>query len=526
MGKKSKKKRSAADVRMAETPSAPRSDPMEATEPATEDSRGPISRLEAMAAEGGYGGQVANMFAKMMTAHAAHERGDYAAYEAAQAAYGQAAQSFPGLRDTPGVRAAAGEDMSGTPGYILGRYTDCEKAKKYVELMMAPGGESVLMGEAGMWTGTIGEHNLMWCDASALEVIAAVSGLYKLVHDGASRHVAASMVMRPESFGTVCMFLAYTPQICHEDEEHEDGFEQVDMKDPEGDPWYGEDKPDLSPGQGHLAYVKVMERALGLIRAVVAHAELGAAALAALRASSHFDAFVSRLIELSEPHTPRSKNGRWPVQFPRSPLPQVALELLLVVCGGRQADVSDGLSRTKYSMIDDPWKPTSGTAIGMDVFALVLERAAALGVRGDEHASDVMVMSFAAVGSHVSKEMVAKLPFASAHRVITDLAPKVAAAEAKAAAASLAACKHFLGKFVTIKGLVGRPELNTRRGLLTGFNAEKGRYQVSLEALPVPGLEFDGALLIKPDNLDVEMMHIGTGETLRPANRSPTDQHF
>ena len=59
MGKKSKKKRSAADVRMAETPSAPRSDPMEATEPATEDSRGPISRLEAMAAEGGYGGQVA-----------------------------------------------------------------------------------------------------------------------------------------------------------------------------------------------------------------------------------------------------------------------------------------------------------------------------------------------------------------------------------------------------------------------------------------------------------------------------------
>ena len=56
MGKKSKKKRSAADVRMAETPSAPHSDPMEATEPATEDSRGPISRLEAMAAEGGYGG--------------------------------------------------------------------------------------------------------------------------------------------------------------------------------------------------------------------------------------------------------------------------------------------------------------------------------------------------------------------------------------------------------------------------------------------------------------------------------------
>ena len=46
---------------------------------------------------------------------------------------------------------------------------------------------------------------------------------------------------------------------------------------------------------------------------------------------------------------------------------------------------------------------------------------------------------------------------------------------------------------------------NTRRGLATGFNEEKGRYQVSLEAVPVPGLEFDCALLIKPDNLNVEV---------------------
>ena len=36
----------------------------------------------------------------------AHERGDYAAYMEAQAAYGQAAQSFPGLRDTPRLETA------------------------------------------------------------------------------------------------------------------------------------------------------------------------------------------------------------------------------------------------------------------------------------------------------------------------------------------------------------------------------------------------------------------------------------
>ena len=334
---------------------------------------------------------------------------------------------------------------------------------------------------------------------------------------------ALSMVMRPESFGTVCMFLAYTPQICHEDEEHEDGFVQVDMKDPEGDPWYGEEKPEISPMQSTAAYVNVMQATLDLVRAVVAHKEVGAAALAALRASSHFDAFVSRLVELAQPppegqrmqptsqvmedEAYREETAGQPsigVEFVRSPLPQIALELLFVLCGGRQSEVSDGVLEAWYSRAEDPYTTNYGLALGPMLFGLLLGRADALGVRG-EPASNATVMAFKQLGKVVSKGHVANVAEGEAYRFIADLAPKVAAAEAAAAVAALAASDRFVGKFVTIHGLVGRPELNTRRGLATGFNEEKGRYQVSLEAVPVPGLEFDCALLIKPDNLNVEV---------------------
>ena len=53
---------------------------------------------------------------------------------------------------------------------------------------------------------------------------------------------------------------------------------------------------------------------------------------------------------------------------------------------------------------------------------------------------------------------------------------------------------QMVGVDIVVKGLVAKPELNSRCGKITAWNAAKGRYAVSLAALTNP-------ILLKPENV-------------------------
>ena len=81
---------------------------------------------------------------------------------------------------------------------------------------------------------------------------------------------------------------------------------------------------------------------------------------------------------------------------------------------------------------------------------------------------------------------------------------QAAEAEARAAvaathAAATAPTPDLPGRWVRIAGLMGRPELNGRSGMVGRFDAAKGRYEVAVEG------EAE-AVLLKPSNLQQEAL--------------------
>lgn len=88
------------------------------------------------------------------------------------------------------------------------------KAHAYVDLMLAPSGEAMLMGEPAMMTAALGSRGfdgaLMGCTTDELEMVAAVMAFTR-IGQGAVRD--AMLRRAPESLGALCAFIAYTPDL-------------------------------------------------------------------------------------------------------------------------------------------------------------------------------------------------------------------------------------------------------------------------------------------------------------------------
>ena len=81
------------------------------------------------------------------------------------------------------------------------------KARAYVDLLLAPPGEAVLMGEAAEVTATIGYEALEHCTGDDLEVLTAFCGLANAVENGDSSPggvaVIAALKARPEALASL-----------------------------------------------------------------------------------------------------------------------------------------------------------------------------------------------------------------------------------------------------------------------------------------------------------------------------------
>ena len=62
----------------------------------------------------------------------------------------------------------------------------------------------------------------------------------------------------------------------------------------------------------------------------------------------------------------------------------------------------------------------------------------------------------------------------------------------------------LIGKPITIAGLVAKPELNGRRGVVLSFDAERGRYHVRVD-------QSREVVALKPDNLEGLLLNVVDG---------------
>lgn len=289
------------------------------------------ARLKSMAKLPGKMGQMAGMWAAMQDLYAAQESGDGVACTLANAACVdacKAAGTHESMLQSATHRQISGEDMSGTTGFIRGDEPPAERARMYVDLLLAPELSAVLMGEAAQFgTHLLGQENLMWCASDELEGISACGGLASLSQRGHTRDVALALLRRVESLTALCLFLAFPPWLAHEDAKHEAGQGRDDFSLPCGSFKDTEDTEDtrewadrpLSPPQSTDTYKRVTFSALAILVGSATHPDVGAAFGAALRSSRHAPALRRRLLELAARHKPRM-----------APVRAHALELLYI----------------------------------------------------------------------------------------------------------------------------------------------------------------------------------------------------
>ena len=227
----------------------------------------------------------------------------------------------------------SGPNRRGPAGGIDQCMMPIPKAHAYVDMMLAPSGEAVMMGEEAMMTAALGECGfdgaLMACTSDDLEVISAIMAFTRI---GPTAVRDAMLARAPESLAQLCAFIAYTPELSatpmHVREKQgwpnaNDAWQfEGDLKEPmsyapddnrvslseftsrnangRGAPFHRKETMlALSPPQSEQCYCTVMAASLQLLITVCDPDEPGAThALRQLQASPAFVPMVQRLIEL------------------------------------------------------------------------------------------------------------------------------------------------------------------------------------------------------------------------------------
>ena len=235
--------------------------------------------------------------------------------------------------DDTSIRASAARKPSrsgpirdGPAGGIDPRMPAALKAEAYVDLILAPDGETMLGGESAMITAALGQRGfngpLLSCHSEELEMVAAVVGLAR-IGQGAVRE--AMLRRAPESLAALVAFMAFTPPLIDKGDDDDDNsgwtYEGT-IKDPmstdpdelrvrvceftsqhpsgQGAPYdCKETYLALAPPQDTECYCRVLTACCNVLLTVCDPHEPGATqAVAQLQASPAFVPLVQRLMEL------------------------------------------------------------------------------------------------------------------------------------------------------------------------------------------------------------------------------------
>ena len=221
----------------------------------------------------------------------------------------------------------SGPIRNGPAGDIDPRMPPALKAEAYVDLILAPGGQSMLAGESALIHEALGQRGfngpLLGCDSDELEMVAAVVGLTQ-IGQGAVRE--AMLRRAPESLAALAAFMAFTPPLIdgrRDDDDVTSGWTyEGTLKDPmctdpdelrvraceftschpsgQGAPYdCKETYHALAPPQASKCYCRVLTACCNVLLTVCDPHEPGATqAVAQLQASPAFVPLVQRLMEL------------------------------------------------------------------------------------------------------------------------------------------------------------------------------------------------------------------------------------
>ena len=198
------------------------------------------------------------------------------------------------------------------------------KAEAYVDLILAPDGETMLQGEPAIINSLLGQRGfdgpLLGCTSEELEMVSAVVGLARI---GQTAVRVAMLRRAPESLAALAAFMAFTPELIEKDDDEKDGWSYEGcLKDPmsrdpddlrvrrceftsrhpsgRGPPYKcKESHLPLAPPQASECYGRVMTACLNVLLTLSEPHEPGATqAVAQLQASPAFVPLVQRLMEL------------------------------------------------------------------------------------------------------------------------------------------------------------------------------------------------------------------------------------
>ena len=381
------------------------------------------------------------------------------------------------------------------PGEIYSTMRPRTKAHAYTDLLLAPTGEAVLIGEPEEWIDRVGHENLASCSSDAREIIAALGGLEVLTDEDAQSVVAALGYRADEAMPLLCAFLAFTPYIGTV--EPGQGFEaaaKVDFKSPGS----SERAFASTAEQDGDAYFTVVTSVLAVLRIICCTAPSGSPLTKVILSSPHAAQCLRRCVGLAGRYMPR-------VREPELTAALLAREILCALCTASDSalafvEAADHEGRSAREVIEavnvgSHWRlpPASGAATAgtpntpvAAAFSAVSADAARDGAIEQRALADMCAL----VEGYVDEAArdAARLRFLDSEPLLAPGAP------------------------VVLQGLQGRADLNGKPGTIAGERPQREdgtvRYPVAVEGESKP-------IAVQPINLRLRApvaTHLGADE--------------
>lgn len=368
-----------------------------------------------------------------------------------------------------------------------------EKAEAYIDLMLAPSGQAVLVGEPATFTARLGHENLMHCNADELEIIAAFFGLQQITAVN-FKVVLCAITKRPAVLPTLCAWLAYTPYVGSEAASGFSSRQEIDFKEPES----FDGSLSMTPEQRGSRYYAMMHSCLELLDLVVS--EGGSWLIRDFCNSRHARKAMLRLVALcghsDRTHKAKPTASEMAIVFS-------ARDILCALCT-KAEPCATLLDCSKHPFLESVAARAAVEAISNDS-PLQLPPYVERPSSGESQTESPVADAFAAISTDAVRD--GALAADTLAHLSTQLGCYLDGTARDAATLRFLDGPHFFaeGTRVTLVGLSGRKELNGSSGRIAGKRPSASRSLPARLAIRYPVAvdgEPDGKpLAVQPGNL-------------------------